>query len=176
MDDLSEIVYFYGVKDWKEFFFMSNFYRAPILIDEKIWPTSEHYYQAMKFSKQKVEKCNKKDESQVDLVEKVRLSKNPKQATVIGRTFTIRKDWPKVKEGFMEIALKAKFTQHKDLQMKLLKTEKKKLVERTPKDSYWGDGGDGSGQNRLGYLLEKVRDNLLVELKSSEFSKIKDDD
>jgi N-glycosidase YbiA len=31
------------------------------------------------------------------------------------------------------------------------------LVEHTANDSYWGDGGDGSGRNRLGALLEQVR-------------------
>lgn len=27
-------------------------------------------------------------------------------------------------------------------------------------DSYWGDGGDGSGKNRLGVLLQKLREEL----------------
>jgi predicted NAD-dependent protein-ADP-ribosyltransferase YbiA (DUF1768 family) len=31
------------------------------------------------------------------------------------------------------------------------------LVEHTKKDKYWADGGDGSGKNRLGELLMKVR-------------------
>ena len=35
-----------------------------------------------------------------------------------------------------------------------------KLVERTANDSYWGDGGDGSGTNRLGQILMLVREEL----------------
>jgi hypothetical protein len=27
-------------------------------------------------------------------------------------------------------------------------------------DSYWGDGGDGSGKNMLGKILMRVRDEL----------------
>ena len=34
------------------------------------------------------------------------------------------------------------------------------LVEHTVNDHYWGDGGDGSGKNRLGQLLMQVRDEL----------------
>lgn len=57
-------------------------------------------------------------------------------------------------------ALKAKFTQHEDLRKLLLKTEDKILIEHTENDSYWGDGGDGSGKNKLGKLLMKLRENL----------------
>ena len=35
-----------------------------------------------------------------------------------------------------------------------------KLVEHTENDSYWGDGGDGSGRNMLGQILMQVRDEL----------------
>ena len=41
------------------------------------------------------------------------------------------------------------------------------LVERAHKDSYWGDGGDGSGQNRLGQLLMQVRTELGAQAGSS---------
>ena len=34
------------------------------------------------------------------------------------------------------------------------------LVEHTGKDAYWGDGGDGSGVNRLGGILMRVREEL----------------
>ena len=54
-------------------------------------------------------------------------------------------------------ALRLKFKTHPDLRAKLLETGSSKLVEHTPRDSYWGDGGNGSGKNRLGVLLMKVR-------------------
>ena len=33
-----------------------------------------------------------------------------------------------------------------------------KLVEHTRNDSYWGDGGDGTGKNMLGQVLMSLRD------------------
>ncbi len=57
-------------------------------------------------------------------------------------------------------ALRAKFTQHPNLRAALLATGSARLVEHTANDAYWGDGGDGHGKNRLGALLEQVRDEL----------------
>lgn len=37
-------------------------------------------------------------------------------------------------------------------------TGDKILREHTRWDNYWADGGNGSGKNRLGYLLMKVRE------------------
>ena len=34
------------------------------------------------------------------------------------------------------------------------------FVEHTENDSYWGDGGDGSGKNMLGQILMDVRELL----------------
>jgi predicted NAD-dependent protein-ADP-ribosyltransferase YbiA (DUF1768 family) len=31
------------------------------------------------------------------------------------------------------------------------------LIEHTVKDKYWADGGNGTGKNRLGFLLMKLR-------------------
>jgi len=46
--------------------------------------------------------------------------------------------------------VRAKFTQHEDLKAILLGSGDALLVEHTENDDYWGDGGDGSGKNRLG--------------------------
>ena len=34
------------------------------------------------------------------------------------------------------------------------------LIEASPVDSYWGEGKYGTGKNRLGILLMKLRDEL----------------
>jgi hypothetical protein len=60
----------------------------------------------------------------------------------------------------MKDGLICKFTQDEDLKNILLGTGKSLLVEHTKNDSYWGDGGDGSGKNRLGKLLMEVREEL----------------
>jgi N-glycosidase YbiA len=41
-----------------------------------------------------------------------------------------------------------------------LATGDAKIVEHTENDAYWGDGGDGSGQNKLGQILMEVREEL----------------
>ena len=131
----------------------SNFSRHAIFVDDKIWKTSEHYFQAMKFKDSKVQ-------------ERVRLAKSPAEAAAIGRdrTLTMRERWDEEwRTYYMERALKAKFTQHPDLLALLLGTGEAELIEHTTKDSYWGDGGDGFGVNMLGKLLMKIRKVLAKE-------------
>ena len=43
-----------------------------------------------------------------------------------------------------------------------METGDRKLIEHTDKDKYWGDGGDGKGENRLGILLMKQFNLLFV--------------
>ena len=69
----------------------------------------------------------------------------------------LRRDWESAKGNVMRVALMAKFTQHPELKRLLLETGDAKLIEHTTNDSYWGDGGDGSGRKMLGQLLMEVR-------------------
>jgi len=57
-------------------------------------------------------------------------------------------------------ALRSKFSQHSELATALLDTGDQDLVEHTKRDHYWGDGGDGTGQNVQGRLLTQVREEL----------------
>ena len=75
----------------------------------------------------------------------------------------LRRDGESVKVGVMREAVRAKFTQHEDLRELLLSTGDAKLVEHTEDDAFWGDGGDGRGQNMLGRILMGVRDSLLAD-------------
>lgn len=63
-----------------------------------------------------------------------------------------------MKDEVMLKAIRAKVEQHSEVKEMLLSTENAILVEHTENDYYWGDGGDGSGKNRLGKILMKVRD------------------
>ena len=127
----------------------SNFYRATIRVGGKNWATTEHYFQAQKFAGTEHEG-------------RVRQAKTPREAAKLGRRrdYPLRRDWEGVKENVMLEALRAKFMQHADLAEVLLGTGDAELVEHTERDTYWGDGGDGSGRNRLGHLLERVREEL----------------
>jgi ribA/ribD-fused uncharacterized protein len=140
-------IYFYGTRD--EYGFLSNFYRSSIVISGVKYPTTEHYFQSKKFEGTSREKT-------------IREAASPMEAAMLGRDkkFKIRKDWESVKEDVMYTALKAKFTQNSYLRAELLKTGTKELIEHTKNDSYWADGGDGSGKNRLGILLMNLRKEL----------------
>jgi ribA/ribD-fused uncharacterized protein len=141
---------FYGVSaPYGEF---SNFSPHPFTLKGCTWPTSEHYFQAQKFPDTPHE-------------EEIRLTKSPMIAARKGRDRKrpLRPNWDKVKDDVMREALYAKFTQHPDLRSLLLSTGEARLVEHTTNDSYWGDGGDGSGKNRLGLLLVELREKLRKE-------------
>jgi hypothetical protein len=62
----------------------------------------------------------------------------------------------------MGYVLSVKF-QNPYLREVLLLTGNHPLREHTVNDKYWGDGGDGSGQNRLGQLLEQTRAQLQLQ-------------
>ena len=42
----------------------------------------------------------------------------------------------------------------------LLSTGDALIIEHSRRDRYWGDGGDGSGANKLGQILMRVRGEL----------------
>jgi len=141
-------VYFYHQN--KPFCEFSNFYSAPIELDGYTWPTTEHYFQAQKFIS---------DETHFQNVLKLA---TPREAFNYVRTYksSVRSDWADVKDDIMFKACMAKFQQHPQLKELLLSTNDRTLVEHTTNDSYWGDGGDGTGRNQLGITLMKVRDYL----------------
>jgi ribA/ribD-fused uncharacterized protein len=128
----------------------SNFYSAPIQLDGYTWPTTEHYFQAQKYIS---------DETHFNNVLKLA---TPREAFNYVRTYksSVRSDWANVKDDVMLKACMAKFEQHSKLKELLLSTGDRTLIEHTKNDSYWGDGGDGTGRNQLGITLMKVRDHL----------------
>lgn len=141
---------FYSEKG--EYGYFSNFAPYPIILEGKTWKTTEHYFQAKKFEGTEYE-------------EMIREVDRPNEAAKFGRakTLPLRQDWEEVKEDFMYKCVHAKFTQHKELGKKLLDTGDAKLIEHTVNDSFWADGGDGSGLNRLGIILMKIRQELKEE-------------
>eukprot|EP00026_Physarum_polycephalum_P017725 Phypoly_transcript_19048.p1 GENE.Phypoly_transcript_19048~~Phypoly_transcript_19048.p1 ORF type:complete len:125 (+),score=16.00 Phypoly_transcript_19048:307-681(+) len=70
-----------------------------------------------------------------------------------------REDWGIVRNEIMLLCLRAKFNQNPHCYDVLRKTQDAQLVEHS-KDTYWGDGLDGSGKNFLGKLLMQVREEL----------------
>jgi ribA/ribD-fused uncharacterized protein len=144
---MKRVIQFYSVSD--EYGEFSNFAPFPITLRGKVWPTSEHFFQAQKFAGTKH-------------AEAIRQTRSPMIAARMGRDRKkpLRRDWEAVKDDVMREAVRAKFTQHPDLLTLLLATGDAHLVEHTTNDSYWGDGGDGSGKNMLGRILMHLRDQL----------------
>ena len=60
----------------------------------------------------------------------------------------------------MQRGLLCKFQTNRNIGEILLSTGDKLIVENAPQDYYWGCGADGSGKNRLGEILMKVRTRL----------------
>jgi ribA/ribD-fused uncharacterized protein len=145
-------IYFYRVNDPYGCF--SNFSPHPIELDGKIWPTSEHYFQAQKFV-----------ETAPDYTEKIRLSPSPMVAARLGRSrkVPIRPDWEEVKDHVMFRAVLCKFHTHPEIREILLSTGDAEIIEQTTNDYYWGCGSDGTGKNRLGQILMEVREILRKE-------------
>jgi N-glycosidase YbiA len=147
-------ILFYSTKDaYGEF---SNFAAFPIELDGRIWPTSEHYFQAQKFAGTEHE-------------ELIRTTPSPVTVAKIGRDRKrpLRADWEEVKDEIMRQAVQAKFDQHPRLAAMLIETGDADIVEHTVNDAYWGDGGDGKGVNRLGQILMQVRAEILQARKDT---------
>ncbi len=127
----------------------SNFSRHSFHLDGVLWPTSEHYFQAQKFTG-------------TPYVEKVWAAESPREAFNLGRdkSLPLRSDWDQVKDNIMRRAVLAKFETHADIRELLLSTGDEEIIEASPVDGYWGEGKDGKGKNRLGKILMEVRSIL----------------
>ncbi|EFH81522.1 NADAR family protein [Ktedonobacter racemifer] len=138
-------IYFYTARE-EPYGCFSNFSRHGIDLDGAWWPTVEHYFQAQKFAG-------------TPYANKIRIAFTPKQAADLGRSrqHPLRPDWEQVKDEIMLKAVRRKFELHTQLRKLLLATGSEELIENAPSDYYWGCGSDGSGQNKLGQLLMRVR-------------------
>lgn len=145
--EIMEQIRFYRVNEAYGGF--SNFSPHPFELNGRVWPTAEHYFQAQKFPG-------------TDQEEAIRQVKSPMIAARMGRSraHPLRPDWESVKDDIMREALLAKFTQNSSLRSLLLSTQDAEIIEHTANDRYWGDGGDGTGKNRLGQLLMELREKL----------------
>jgi ribA/ribD-fused uncharacterized protein len=126
-----------------------NFSPHGIEMDSVWWPTTEHYFQAQKFTN-------------ADYAERIRRAATPKRAAELGRSRAVplRADWEAVKDDVMLRAVRKKFTTHSALRDLLLATGDEEIVEKTSGDYYWGCGANGTGKNMLGQILMQVRAEL----------------
>lgn len=145
--ETEKIIYFYGKDEiYGEF---SNFSPFGIEMDGIWWKTVEHYFQAQKF---------------IDKTYAVSIAKlsTPKEVFLAGqnRKFAIHQDWEQRKDQIMYEGVKKKALTHQRVREVLLSTGWLEIQEAAPHDYYWGVGGDGSGQNKLGKIWMRIRGEI----------------
>ncbi len=127
--------------------FLSNFY--PITVNEL--PSVEHFYQASKFL-------------DLEIREQIKNAKTAGDAKRLANANRgkIREGWDDLKETIMWSGLVKKF-KDPGLARKLLSTKDEEIVH----ENYWGDifwgTVNGKGQNILGKMLMKIREELVKE-------------
>lgn len=173
-----------------EYGFFSNFFKPiKLKINGEIWDTSEAYFQAMKF------RSDKDNTKSIEYSNIIKNCDSPMKAKMLGtqnpnnrfaknwkinkkndnrlvldiinkyKDIKIRKDWEEIKDIIMINVIVEKFLQNKEILLSLNINKKMFFVEKTKKDIYWGDGGDGGtgkiGQNKLGKIITKTIEFLI---------------
>jgi ribA/ribD-fused uncharacterized protein len=160
----SKVVVINRVREkWGE---LGNMAPFEIEFEGKIWPRSEHLFQALRF----------KPEAE-DLREQIRLIKNPMAAKM--RAKKLRKEHPEAVDIIplspidvesMRRVLGIKLLQHEEIQTSLLLTSNREIVEdatRRQRGSglFWGaalqEDGTWEGANWLGNLWMQIREEFL---------------
>ena len=131
-----------------EFYVFNNFSAHAVMFGGKLYPTSEHAYQAVK--------CTDPEGR-----EDIRNARSPLEAKILANELyksARDPDWANKKVAVLEEILRAKVAQHPEAQEALRKSGSEIIIEDSPDDYFWGEGADGSGQNALGKLWMKIRD------------------
>ena len=126
----------------------SNFHVSPFVMDGKIYQTVEHYFQSEKFPNDSV------------LQEAIRTAPTPAKAKRLGKTKSIhfRSDWANFRNEAMLKGERAKFEQNAKLMDLLKSTKGYELREKAFWDGFWGMGRNGKGLNKMGKILQLIRD------------------
>jgi|GEM_PF-1056140 len=176
--DMTYILFYSHTKPFYEF---ANFWAAPLYVDDgstdkTAWPTSEHYFQAHKFTIDSHDYIETKQKT------------SPKAAFDYARArYAIptnqdkNANWFKEDLDAMLKALWAKFTQNDTLKDILLGTKPSPgtsvntvptnsiiIEDALGRDSKWGNGTYGDGLNHLGQMLMFIRARLLHQIPPNE--------
>lgn len=136
-------------------FHLSNSSLAyPVYFNSTLYPSAEHLFQSLKFLP-----------SHASIAAKVRRAKTPLDAMRIARSHTSLYNPGWISAGVnvrvMHQVVLAKFSQYSALTDTLLETDEREIVNASPTDVFWGEGG-GRGRNVLGKTLMDVREVLRV--------------
>lgn len=142
-------IHFYRANE-KPYGVFSNLYKRQIEFEGRIYPTSEHAYQAGKARKPAVRNW-------------ILSAPTPALAAMAAHglyVWDVVPNWSQIKFDRMRAVLRAKFDQHTDLKELLLATGAARLVEAGTANNavnrLWGEV-NGNGQNMLGVMLMELR-------------------
>jgi len=137
--------------------FLSNFYPVTIEHQGIKYPSVEHYYVAMKIKND--QQIDGRYITYIDCREMIAKMPDPSKVKQFGKILKLRKDWDDVKLDVMLWGIREKF-KNEDLRQLLAETGDEELVE----GNWWGDKfwgvSNGEGENHLGKILMKVREEL----------------
>ena len=134
---------------------MSNFYPSTLHLWNMSFRSAEHAYQYFKASLM----------GDMEAASEIMNTYSPFMVKNIGGRVTLDDSWDKRRENVMMYILEAKIQQCDEFSTELISTEGRVLIEDTANE-YWGRGKYGQGQNVLGKLLMRIRNQLCEELNS----------
>ncbi|WP_317928779.1 NADAR family protein [Halioxenophilus sp. WMMB6] len=124
-------------------------------LEDRYWPTVEHYYQSNKFAKPVI-------------VQEILDAENGVAAYKLGNRwwkFGRHKDWKQKRRVRMTRALYTKVQVHQEVKNALMDTGDERIVETSLYDPYWGIGRDQRGENMLGQIWMDIRAKLRADQK-----------
>ena len=146
-EKMDEVIGFYP----REFYCLDNFSSFKVEYKGYLYASLEEAYQAIGFM-----------ESAPEIAERIINSHSAHEAQKIAYEFKDKRqeNWNDIKVSVMEELLRLKLEQNPYVKKKLLETGNYYIVEDSPKDSFWGWGPNRDGENQLGKLWMKLRDEL----------------
>lgn len=132
---------------------LSSWSKQPIFLEDKEWPSVEHYVQAMKYSN-------------ISYQEKIRAAEHPKLAKKLGGSRWKRKkpEWQLEREVYMTRGMYIKCKTHQDVYDALMATGDQPILDTSNFDFFWGCGRDARGHNKFGKVLMEIRAKLQGEI------------
>jgi len=128
--------------------YLSPFSAHEVLVRGVVYKTAEHAYQALRM----------KELAQADIAASTSPLEAWRRAQVAKEQGML--DVSVDKSALMEEIFRAKLVQHSDVQAVLFETGDAELLKVYDTDYYWGTGADGSGENQMGKLWMKLRQEL----------------
>lgn len=128
-----------------------------VMIDEHLFPTCEHAYQARKFT-------------QPYIIEEIKNAQSPNEAQGLALRHKDERvvDWTEIKITAMEDILREKARQYPEVRELLKKSGNAFLGEVSPTDHFWATGNNGEGENWLGRIWMKIRDESTQNEKTGQ--------